>query len=116
MKPDRSFDDRPTVYSTSSGDLRKQPKKSAPARSLPPNQQTAYLHRESKGRGGKVVTLVKNLQHSPDDLKALSKMLKQACGTGGTIKEGIIEIQGDHREKIAGVLQKMGVKAKIAGG
>ena len=110
------IDDRPTVYSTSSGDLRKPPKPSASARSMPPNQQTAYLHRESKGRGGKVVTLVKNIQLSPDDLKALSKALKQACGTGGTIKDGIIEIQGDHREKIASVLVKMGYKAKVAGG
>jgi len=110
------LDDRPTVYSTSSGDLRKQPQKSGPTRSLPPNQQTAYLHRDSKGRGGKVVTLVKNLQLSPDDLKALTTQLKQACGTGGTIKDGIIEIQGDHREKIAGVLVKLGYKAKVAGG
>lgn len=110
------LDDRPTVYSTSSGDLRKQPKKTPTVRSLPPNQQTAYLHRESKGRGGKTVTLVKNLTLSPDDLKALATQLKQACGTGGTIKDGIIEIQGDHREKIAGVLIKMGYKAKVAGG
>jgi translation initiation factor 1 len=109
-------DDRPTVYSTSSGDLRKQTRKSASVKSLPPNQQTAYLHRESKGRGGKVVTLVKNLTLSADDLKTLSKTLKQACGTGGTIKDGIIEIQGDHREKIAGVLVKLGYKAKVAGG
>lgn len=111
-----SHDDRPTVYSTSSGDLRKQPKKASATRSLPPNQQTAYLHRESKGRGGKTVTLVKNLTLSADDLKALATQLKQACGTGGTIKDGIIEIQGDHREKIAGVLIKLGYKAKVAGG
>jgi translation initiation factor 1 len=110
------LDDRPTVYSTSSGDLRKQPKSTPSAKSLPPNQQTAYLHRESKGRGGKTVTLVKNLTLSPDDLKALSKVIKQACGTGGTIKDGIIEIQGDHREKIAGVMIKLGYKAKVAGG
>lgn len=110
------LDDRPTVYSTSSGDLRKPPKKTPAMRSLPPNQQTAYLHRESKGRGGKTVTLVKNLTLSENDLKALSKTLKQACGTGGTIKDGIIEIQGDHREKIAAVMIKMGYKAKVAGG
>ena len=110
------IDDRPTVYSTSSGDLRKQPKKSTSSRSLPPNQQTAYLHRESKGRGGKTVTLVKNLTLSADDLKTLATQLKQACGTGGTIKDGLIEIQGDHREKIAGVLIKLGYKAKVAGG
>lgn len=109
-------DDRPTVYSTEHGDLRKHPKQSTPTRSLPPNQQTAYLHRESKGRGGKVVTLVKNLQLSPDDLKTLTKTLKQACGTGGTLKDGIIEIQGDHREKIAALLINLGYKAKVAGG
>jgi translation initiation factor 1 len=110
-------DDRPTVYSTEHGDLRNQERKpQAVRRSLPPQQQTAYLHRDSKGRGGKTVTLVKNLQLTPDDLKELAKTLKQACGTGGTIKDGVIEIQGEHREKIAAALQAMGYKVKIAGG
>ena len=109
-------DERPTVYSTEHGDLRKQrPLNKAPV-SLPPGQQTAYLHRESKGRGGKVVTLVKNLQLSPEDLKALATQLKQACGVGGAVKEGVIEIQGDQRPRLAETLQKLGYKVKIAGG
>lgn len=110
-------DNRPTVYSTEHGDLRKQDRKpQAVRRSLPPQQQTAYLHRDSKGRGGKTVTLVKNLQLTPDDLKELAKTLKQAVGSGGTIKDGVIEIQGEHREKIAAALQALGYKVKIAGG
>jgi len=109
--------ENPTVYSTVHGDLRKQSLTPArPAASLPPQQQTVYLHRESKGRGGKTVTLVKNLQLNPQDLKALAKTLKNACGTGGTIKDGVIEIQGDQRQRIATVLQPLGYKVKIAGG
>jgi translation initiation factor 1 len=111
-------DERPTVYSTERGDLRKKRDviKKRPTRSLPPNQQTAYLHRESKGRGGKTVTIVKNLVLSEADLKALAKKLKRACGSGGTVKEGDIIIQGKHREAIAKALRKMGYKVKIAGG
>ena len=104
------------VYSTEHGDLRK-PQPVAPRGiSLPSTQQTAIIQRTSKGRGGKVVTLVQNLHLSPDDHKAMMKHLKQTCGTGGTIKDGVIEIQGDHREKIAGVLQHLGYKTKMAGG
>jgi translation initiation factor 1 len=105
-----------TVWSSERGDLRKQDNKPTPTNSLPPQQQTAYLCRESKGRGGSVVTLVKNLTLSDTDLKALAKKLKTACGSGGTVKNGLIEIQGEHREKIAATLEKMGYKVKIAGG
>ena len=111
-----SKNNRPTVWSSSTGDLRQKTQVSAPASSLPPNQQIIYLHRESKGRGGKGVSLVKNLVLSEKDIKALAKKLKQACGSGGTVKNGIIEIQGEHREKIAEVLTKLGYKTKIAGG
>ena len=62
------------------------------------------------------MTLVKNLVLSADDLKALARKLKQECGTGGTIKEGVIEIQGEQREKIADILRRLGYKVKIAGG
>ena len=105
-----------TVWSSEDGDLRKKEQTTSYAKSLPPQQQTAYLHRESGGRGGKVVSVVKNLILTDDDLKTLAKKLKQECGTGGTVKEGVIEIQGEHREKIADVLQKLGYKVKIAGG
>jgi translation initiation factor 1 len=105
-----------TVWSSEQGDLRKQSQKSAPVKSLTPQQQTVYLHCESKGRGGKVVTLVKNLVLSEEDLKRLAKRLKQVCGSGGTVKDGMIEIQAEHREKIAEVLWVAGYKVKIAGG
>jgi translation initiation factor 1 len=104
-----------TVWSSEQGDLRK-PTQIANVKSIPPQQQTIYLHRESSGRGGKAVTLVKKLILSEDELKALAKKLKNECGTGGTIKDGVIEIQGEHREKIADVLQKLGYKVKVAGG
>ena len=81
-----------------------------------PQQQIVYLHRESKGRGGKGVTLVKGLVLSEGDLSALTKKLKQTCGSGGTVKDGVIEIQGEQREKIADTLRKLGYKVKVAGG
>ncbi len=109
-----------TVWSSEQGDLRKlpspQPSPKGRGESLPPQQQTIYLHRESAGRGGKAVTLVRNLVLSAEEMKSLAKRLKQECGTGGTVKDGVIEIQGEHREKIAALLSKLGYKVKIAGG
>jgi translation initiation factor 1 len=104
------------VYSTEHGDLRKQQPAVATGCTLPPTKQTAFIQRTSKGRGGKVVTLIKHLQLSPDDSKALTKHLKQMCGSGGTIKDGVIEIQGDQREVIATALQQLGYKTRMAGG
>ena len=72
--------------------------------------------RESKGRGGKGVTLITGLPLDADALKTLAKELKQACGTGGTVKDGTIEIQGEHREKLKPLLEQKGYKVKIAGG
>jgi translation initiation factor 1 len=86
------------------------------ARSLPPEQQSPRIFRDRKGRGGKVVTVIRDLQLSADDLTALGTQLKQLCGAGGTIKDGNIEIQGDHREKVAAELTRRGYKAKMAGG
>ncbi len=71
--------------------------------------------RESKGRGGKVVTLVIGLPLTSADLAALATTLKKRCGTGGTIKDGVIEIQGEHRDAIVAELQALGYKAKRAG-
>ena len=85
-------------------------------KSLPPEQQVAHIRREKKGRRGKTVTVVSDLQLSPEDMKALSKRLKQACGSGGTVKDGNIEIQGDHRDKVAGELSALGYKTKFTGG
>ncbi len=85
-------------------------------KSLPPQQQTARIYRDRKRRGGKTVTVIRDLQLTPEDLTALGKQLKKKCGSGGAIKNGNIEIQGDHREKVAAELQKLGYKAKLAGG
>jgi translation initiation factor 1 len=108
--------ENPIVWSSEQGDLRKKNSSPAEVNSLPPSQQTVYLHRDSKGRGGKVVSLVKGLVLSEVDLNSLTRQIKQACGSGGTVKDGLIEIQGDHREKIAEVLRKLGYKVKLAGG
>ena len=62
------------------------------------------------------MTLVKKLVLSETDMKELARKLKQACGSGGTVKDDLIEIQGEHREKIAQALIDMGYKVKIAGG
>ena len=105
-----------TVWSSDSGDLRKKNEHKSIIKSLPPSQQTAYLHRDTKSRGGKGVTLIKNLVLSEEDMSVLAKKIKQACGVGGTVKDGVIEIQGENREKIADVLIKLGYKVKLAGG
>jgi len=111
-------DDRPTVYSTSEGDLRKKRHivKPRPTGAAFTFKQTVYLHRESKGRGGKTVSLVKGLVLSEKDLKSLAKQLKSKCGTGGSVKDGTIIIQGENREKIAVILRNQGYIVKIAGG
>lgn len=105
-----------TVWTSDQGDLRKQPSDHRNVKSLPAHEQTVNLHRDSRGRGGKSVTLVKKLVLSEDDMKELAKTLKQVCGSGGTVKVDVIEIQGEHREKIAEALKKMGYKVKITGG
>jgi translation initiation factor 1 len=74
------------------------------------------LHRETKGRGGKAVTLVKGLPMTGEQLKAVAKKLKQKCGVGGAVKGENIEIQGDLRDLLKGELEKMGFTVKIAGG
>lgn len=113
---------RNLVYSTDSAAAKRCPRcGSFPCRcpkpkSLPPQLQTAHLHREKKGRGGKTVTVIRGLQLTPEDLKELGTELKKLCGSGGAIKEGAIEIQGDHRDKIAAELQKLGYKTKFVGG
>ncbi|MFN2287548.1 MAG: translation initiation factor Sui1 [Chromatocurvus sp.] len=74
------------------------------------------LHRESKGRGGKAVTLIRGLPLDEAALKALAKRLKQRCGVGGAVKDGVVEIQGDQRETLKTLLTDEGYSVKIAGG
>lgn len=74
------------------------------------------LHRESKGRGGKVVTLVKGLPLAGDALKTLASQLKKKCGVGGALKGDTIEIQGDRRDILKQELETLGYTVKISGG
>jgi translation initiation factor 1 len=74
------------------------------------------VSRETKGRGGKAVTLVSGITLADKDLDALGKQLKAACGSGGTVKDGVIEVQGDHIDRIVALLVAQGYKAKRAGG
>ena len=74
------------------------------------------IQRETKGRKGKGVTLISGLDLETQQLKELAKELKQRCGTGGTVKDGLIEIQGDQRDMLLELLQQRGWKVKKAGG
>ncbi len=74
------------------------------------------IQRQTKGRKGKGVTLITGVPLAGEELKKLAKTLKQKCGTGGTIKDGVIEIQGDHRDLLLLELQKFGWAVKKAGG
>lgn len=74
------------------------------------------IFRESKGRKGKVVTLIKGLPLDDDGLRGLLSELKRMCGSGGAEKDGVLEIQGDHRDVIQIELKKRGFSSKIAGG
>lgn len=86
------------------------------ARPPPAGDGVARVSRETKGRGGKCVTVVKGLALDADALAVLGKQLRAACGSGGTAKDGVIEVQGDHCERIMDALQKHGHRAKRAGG
>ena len=72
--------------------------------------------RDAKGRGGKTVTVVTGISLADKDLDALGKQLKAACGSGGTVKDGVIEVQGDHVDRVVALLVAQGYKAKRAGG
>lgn len=86
------------------------------AKPAPTGDGVARVSRETKGRGGKCVTVVKGLALDADALAVLGKQLRAACGSGGTTKDGVIEVQGDHCERILDALQKHGHRAKRAGG
>jgi translation initiation factor 1 len=83
---------------------------------LPPQEQSLRVEASRKGRGGKTVTVIRGFSLPEEKLTALAKQLKAQCGTGGTAKDGTIEIQGDHKQKLVELLIQKGFKAKASGG
>ena len=110
------------VYSTDSGRMCpdcRQPVAACQCRAVQPVQSgdgIVRVGRETKGRGGKAVTTVKGLPLAPEPLAELAKQLKVACGTGGTVKDGTVEIQGDHAERLVQLLKTKGFVVKRSGG
>ena len=83
---------------------------------LPPERQDLRIQATRSGRKGKTVTVITGFQHKNETLSKLLKQLKAKCGTGGTVKENSLEIQGEHKQKLLEILTKLGYKAKISGG
>ena len=123
MPPPSRSDDSRLVYSTDGG--RACPGCGRPAaqcvcaaKSAAPASRDGIVRvgRETKGRAGKGVTVVTGLGLDAAGLAQLAKQLKTACGSGGTVKDGTVEVQGDHRDRVMAELEKAGWKVKRAGG
>jgi translation initiation factor 1 len=100
------------VYSTESGRI----KEDKPNSTTPKGDGIVRLRRETAGRNGKGVTTISGLRLDETKLKDLTKALKVLCGVGGSLKDGVIEIQGDQRDKLKAELEKRGFVVKLAGG
>jgi len=117
----RRRDDDRTVYSSERGWVA--PKKQKPSgahsprpSSGLPNDGIARVRRETAGRHGKTVTAVHGLRLAEGALRELASELKRLCGTGGSAKDGVIEIQGEHVDKVLAALRERGFQAKQGGG
>ncbi len=112
------------IFSTSDGELCSKCSKpinncicrDLAASSIPEGDGVVKIKRETKGRKGSGVTLLTDICLNKPELKQLAKELKKKCGTGGSIKDGVIELQGDVRELVMTILHKKGFKVKICGG
>jgi translation initiation factor 1 len=101
------------VWSSTDGDLRKaRDPQSKPRTTTGP----VKVRRETAGRKGKTATTVFNLPLSDDEIRDLAGQLKKRCGVGGSSKDGVIELQGDHRDTVVEVLRAKGFDVKLAGG
>ncbi len=98
------------VYTTDAGRIKETP----PAPSADPGGGIVRIGRESKGRGGKTVSIVRGIPGQ--NLTSVAHTLKSACATGGAVKNSTIEIQGDHRERIGELLEQQGYRIKHTGG
>jgi translation initiation factor 1 len=114
------------VYSTDSGRVQPAPSSSKPKAANPskpkaanasvPEDGVVRLFRERGNRGGKVVTVIRGLPQRGPALEALASEMRKLCGAGGTVREDAVEIQGDHRERLAERLRALGYQVKLAGG
>lgn len=118
----RRGDDDGLVYSSEHGSLCPTCKKALKkchckqTQAAPKGDGTVRVGRETKGRKGKGVTIITGVLLPETELKVLAKELKKKCGTGGTLKNGVIEIQGDQRDLMVELLEKKGFKVKRSGG
>ena len=110
-------DEARPVYSTTDGDLRRaRPADQRRARELAAAGGRVKVRRETAGRRGKPVTTVRDLPLDDAALKAVAGRLKKRCGVGGSVKDGVIELQGDHRDVVVEVLRGEGYDVVLAGG
>ena len=115
--PKRSSDSTRVVWSSDDGDLRRAPDPSkARARAVAAAGGRVKVRRETSGRRGKAVTTVADVPLDDDGLRALAGRLKKRCGVGGSVKDGVIELQGDHRDVVLEALRAEGYDAVRAGG
>ncbi len=98
------------VFSTNQDFFNDFEEDSAARETLPAEKQKLRVKLDTKQRAGKVVTLVEGFVGTDDDLEVLGKKLKTKCGTGGSVKDGLIMIQGDYKQKVTGWLQEWGYK------
>ena len=113
MANDNDWKDRLAVVYSTNPDYKYDTAAVEEDETLPPGKQNLRIKLDKRHRNGKVVTLVTGFVGKSADLKSLAKVLKTACGVGGSEKDGEILIQGDHREKVLAILIKDGYKARI---
>ena len=113
MAFDNDWKDRLSVVYSTNPDFKYDTGEVEEDETLPPAKQNLRIKLDKRHRNGKAVTLITGFVGTSADLKALAKMLKSACGVGGSDKDGVIQWYGDHREKVLAILVKAGYKARI---